>query len=158
MAEQHTIDAVDARILRALQRDSSRPVAELAATVGLSASACHRRVKLLEKAGVIAGYAAHLDRRTVGLGVEVFVEITLAEPSQAAMDSFEAAVDGSDAVLECVMTSGGADYLLRVAAQDLDDFERVHRNHLAQLPGVSCIEARFVLRTVRRWGGYPVAG
>ncbi len=150
------MDAVDARILRALQRDSSRPVAELASAVGLSPSACHRRVKLLEKAGVIAGYAARLDRRALGLEVEVIVEVTLEKPGEAGMDAFESAVAESESVVECVKVSGSTDYLLRVAARDLDDFERIHRDLLARLPGVARTETRFVLRTVRPWQGYPV--
>lgn len=156
MTERQGMDAVDVRILRALQRDSSRPVAELAAKVGLSPSACHRRVKLLEQAGLIAGYAARLDRRALGLALEVVVEITLAPPARSAMEAFETAVDGMDEVLECHMTSGRADYLLRVVARDMDDFGRIHRDRLAQLPGVSRIEPLFVLRTVREWCGYPV--
>ena len=151
------MDAVDARIVRALQRDSSRPVAELASAVGLSPSACHRRVKLLEKAGVIAGYVARLDRRALRLDVEVIVEVTLESPGEAAMNAFESAVAQCEPVGECVKVSGKSDYLLRVAARDLDDFERIHRDLLAQLPGVARTETRFVLRTVRPWQGYPVA-
>ncbi len=151
------MDAVDSRILRALQRDSSRPVAELAADVGLSPSACHRRVKLLEKAGVIAGYAARLDRRALHLNAEVIVEVTLENPGENGMETFESAVAACDSVLECVKVSGRSDYLLRIAATDLDDFERIHRDLLTKLPGVARTETRFVLRTVRPWQGYPVA-
>lgn len=156
MTEQSNIDAVDARILRALQRDSSRPIAELAAAVGLSPSACHRRVKLLEKAEMITGYVARLDRRALGMDVEVFVEITLDEQTEEKMDAFEASVVKCDAIVECVKISGGSDYLLRLVSRDLDHFEQIHRRRIAQLPGVSRIEARFVLRTVQGWQGYPV--
>lgn len=156
MTERNAIDAVDARILRALQRDSSRPIAELAAAVGLSPSACHRRVKLLEKAAMITGYAARLDRRALGMDVEVFVEITLDEQSEASMNAFEESVVNCDAIVECTKVSGGSDYLLRLVCRDLDHFEHLHRRRLAQLPGVSRIEARFVLRTVQGWQGYPV--
>ncbi len=156
MTERRDIDAVDAGILRVLQRDSSRPIADLAAKVGLSPSACHRRVKLLEQAGMIAGYAARLDRRALGLRLEVLVEIGLAAPDRPSMEAFEAAAGGFDDILECQMTSGGADYLLRVAARDMEDFARIHRDCLARLPGVARIHPLFVLRTVHAWRGYPV--
>lgn len=158
MAERHGMDTVDARILKALQKDSSRPVAELAAQVGLSPSACHRRVKLLEQSGVIAGYAARLDRRALGLPLEVLVEVRLATPDRAAMEALEAAVHGFDEILECHLTSGPADYLLRVAARDMEDFARLHQDCLARLPGVARVQPLFVLRTVRGWSGYPVPG
>ena len=150
------MDEIDGRILRALQRDSSRPVAELAAEVGLSASACHRRVKLLEEAGVIAGYAARLDREALGVPVQVFVEITLSSQSQEALTAFEKAVTRFDEILECHLTTGQADYFLRVVASDVADFEHVHRYCLARLPGVARIETIFVLRSIREWQGYPV--
>ena len=156
LTERHDIDVLDARILRALQDDSSRPIAELAAKVGLSPSACHRRVKLLEQAGVVSGYAARLDRRALGLPLDVVVEIDLARPERGAMEAFEAAAQGFDEILECQLTSGRADYLLRVAARDMKDFARIHRDCLARLPGVARIHPLFVLRTVRAWRGYPV--
>lgn len=156
MTGRHEIDAVDARILRALQRDSSRPIADLAAKVGLSPSACHRRVKLLEQAGVIAGYAARLDRRALGLPLDVIVEIGLATPDRRSMEAFETAAGEFDDILECQQTSGGADYLLRVAVRDMADFARIHRDCLASLPGVARIQPLFVLSTPREWRGYPV--
>ena len=156
MVQRHDMDSVDAGILRALQRDSSRPIADLAARVGLSPSACHRRVKLLEQAGVIAGYAARLDRRALGLPLDVIVEIGLAAPDQRSMEAFETAAEKLDEILECQMTVGGAEYVLRVAARDMEDFGRIHRDRLARLPGVARISPLFVLRTVREWQGYPV--
>ena len=150
------MDQADARILRALQRDSSRPVAELAAEVGLSASACHRRVKLLEDSGVISGYAARLDRSALGFPVQVFVEITLSSQSQEALTAFETAVTRFDEILECHLTTGQADYLLRVVARDVADYDNIHRNCLARLPGVSSMQTIFVLRSIRDWQGYPI--
>lgn len=158
MTDRNSIDSVDARILRALQRDSSPPVAELAAEVGLSPSACHRRVKLLEQAGVIEGYAARLDRRALGLGMEFFVEIALASPGHEAMQAFEAAIGGFVEILECHRTSGGVDYVLRLTARDLEDLERLDRDVLGRLPGVGRSRSLLALRSVRPWRGYPVAG
>ena len=150
------MDQIDARILRALQRDSSPAVAELAGEVGLSASACHRRVKLLEEAGVITGYAARLDRAALGFSIQVFVEITLNSQSQEALNAFETAVMRFDEILECHLTTGQADYILRVVARDVADYDDIHRNCLARLPGVSAMQTIFVLRPIREWQGYPI--
>jgi Lrp/AsnC family leucine-responsive transcriptional regulator len=150
------MDQIDARILRALQHDSNRPVAELAGDVGLSPSACHRRVKLLEEAGVIAGYVARLNREALGFQNQVFVEITLSSQSQEALSAFEAAVMRFEEILECHLTTGQADYLLRVVARDVADYDNIHRNCLARLPGVSSMQTIFVLRSIREWRGYPI--
>lgn len=150
------MDTIDARILRALQRDSNRPVAELAAEVGLSPSACHRRVKLLEQAGVIRGYAARLDPGALGLRLDAFVTMTLQTPGEVAMTAFEAAVGDVPEVLECHLLSGEGSYLLRLALRDVADFDRLRRGVLSQLPGVARIETEFVLHTAREWRGYPI--
>jgi len=150
------MDRADAALLQALQADSSRPLADLAEQVGLSPSACHRRVRALEERGLIAGYMARLDPRRLGLMVEVFVEITLTSQSREAMDRFEQAVASFDDILECHLMSGQADYLLRVAAADLDHYDRIHRNCLARLPGVSAMHSSFAIRRIKRMAGYPV--
>ena len=151
------MDRTDRNLLEALQHDSSRSVAELGDLVGLSASACHRRIKALEEQGLIAGYAARVDPRRMGLTVEVFVEITLTSQSREAMDRFERAVGDFDEILECHLMSGGADYILRVAATDLADYDSIHRECLARLPGVSAMRSSFSLRRIKRLEGYPVS-
>jgi DNA-binding Lrp family transcriptional regulator len=151
------MDRADIALVDALQRDSSRSIAELADEVALSASACHRRMRALEERGVIEGYAARVDPRAIGLAAEVFVEITLTSQSREAMDKFERAVGDFDDILECHLMSGGADYLLRVAATDLDHYGRIHRDCLARLPGVSAMRSSFSLRLIKRFTGYPVA-
>jgi DNA-binding Lrp family transcriptional regulator len=150
------MDALDARILSELQRDSAVTMATLAQRVGLSASACHRRVRLLEEAGFIAGYAARLDRRALALTMEVFVDITLASQSEDALEAFERAVARYEEILECWLTSGDHDYHLRVAARDMADFDRIHRSCLSRLPGVSAMRSTFALRPIKPWRGYPV--
>lgn len=150
------MDRLDVKILTRLQRDSSQPVAEIAAAVGLSASACHRRIKLLEESGAVLGYSARLDPMALGCPLEVVVEITLSATSKAALEAFEAAVGRIDEILECSLMSGRADYLLRVAARDTEDYERIHRNRLAALPGVASMTSSFMLKRVKPWRGYPV--
>ncbi len=150
------MDERDARILRALQRDCRQPLAELAAEIGLSTSACHRRIKLLEEAGVISGYVAKLSSAALGLPVHLFVEITLSSQSENALKAFEDAVRRYDDILECHLAAGEADYILRVAARDVADFNEIHRNCLSRLPGTSAMKTIFVLRSVKQWQGYPV--
>ena len=150
------LDQANRRILLKLQEDSRISVADLADAVGLSPSACHRRVKLLEEAGVIAGYSAHLDRRALGFTMEFFVEVSLNSQSGKVFDEFERTVGGMDEILECHLMAGGTDYLLRVVAADLADFERIHREHLAKLPHISRLQSNLAIRTVRAMKGYPV--
>lgn len=150
------MDQTDSRILRALQRDSNRPVAELATDLGLSASACHRRIKTLEAKGVIAGYSARLSRRKLGFSLLIFVDITLRSQERSVLQGFEQAVRASDDILECHLTSGQADYSLRITAYDMDDYDRIHRESLATLPNVSAMHTTFALRPIKFWQGYPV--
>lgn len=149
-------DAIDRAILRELQRDCRLAVADLGQRVGLSASACHRRVKQLEAAGVIGGYVARLDRRALGLTLEFFVEVALRAQTDKAFDAFERAIEATPEILECHLMAGGTDYLLRVAAIDSADFERIHRERLAKLPNVARIESHLAIRTVRPMRGYGI--
>ncbi len=150
------MDRADTAIIVALQQDSSRSIAQLAELAGVSASACHRRIRTLEESGVITGYRAQVDARRLGLKLQAFVEITLTGQNREAMDRFEAAVADFDDILECHLMSGNADYLLRVAAVDLDQFDHIHRECLARLPGVSSMRSSFSIRPIKRWTGYPV--
>lgn len=151
------MDRIDIKLLEALQRDSSKSVAQLAELAGLSPSACHRRIRLLEEQGLIAGYSARLDPQCLGLKLLVIVEITLTSQSREVMDRFEAAVADYDDILECYLMSGQADYFLRVAARDLEHYDRIHRNCLSRLPGVSGMHSSFAIRQIKRWNGYPVS-
>jgi Lrp/AsnC family transcriptional regulator, leucine-responsive regulatory protein len=150
------LDRRDKIILSQLQRQGATPLAELAEKAGLSASSCHRRVKLLEKLGVITGYAASLDRKALGLANEFFVEVSLAAQTEEAFEKFEKAVQRVAEILECHLMSGQFDYLLRVIAKDAEDYERIHRTKLARLPGLQRIQSALALRTVKVWAGYPV--
>jgi DNA-binding Lrp family transcriptional regulator len=147
----------DAALIHALQLDSSSSIVELAERLGLSSSACHRRIRSLTDAGIIVGYQARVDRKRLGLNVESFVEISLHSQSRGAMESFEEAVAAFDDILECHLMSGAADYLLRVAAADLDDFDRIHRNCLSRLPGVSSMRTSFSIRRIKAMSPYRAA-
>lgn len=150
------LDPLNRRILAELQRDCRIGVADLGERVGLSPSACHRRVKQLEEAGLIAGYVARLDRRALGFTMEFFIEVSLRSQSDKALAAFERAVEASPEILECHLMAGGTDYLLRVVATDAADFERIHRERLSRLPNVARLQSHLAIRTVRGWNGYPI--
>ena len=152
----HILDKIDKILLRELQRDCRQHIAELAEKAGLSASACHRRVKIMEDQGVIEGFGAALNREAMGYSIEFFVEVSLAQQSEEAFNKFEQAVMRVPEILECHLMSGTADYMLRVAASDAADYEAIHRAKISRLPGVQRIVSSLALRTVKGWSGYPV--
>lgn len=150
------IDDTDRRLLRLLQKNGRLTNSELSDAVALSPSACHRRVQRLEAEGLIAGYVALLDQRAVGRVTTVFVEIGLSGQSDEVLDAFEREVSRIPDVLECHLMAGSADYLLKVAARDAEDFARIHRQKLARLPGVARMQSSFSLKTVTRTTALPV--
>lgn len=151
-----TLDTTDRRILAALQIRGRMSNADLSDKVNLSASACHRRVQRLEADGYIRDYVALLDARKMGVPSTVFVEITLQGQADEVLDAFEKAVARIPDVLECHLMAGTADYLLKVVAENTEDFARIHRQHLARLPGVAQMQSSFALRTVFKTTALPV--
>lgn len=142
------LDNFDLKIASVLANEGRLPTVELAARVGLSPSACTRRVQNLEAEGVIRGYRAMIDRAALGLGINILVEITLERQNDDALRAFETALAECPNVLSCHLMSGASDYLIHIVARDLSDFERLHANVLGHLPGVSRIESKFSLREV----------
>lgn len=151
-----SLDEIDRRILRSLQRNGRMSNADLSDDVHLSPSACHRRVQRMEKDGYIRDYVALLDARKLGVPTTVFVEITLSGQADEVLDAFEKSVARIPDVLECHLMAGSADYLLKVVAEDTEDFARIHRQYLARLPGVQGMQSSFALRTVRQTTALPV--
>lgn len=152
----NNLDRIDRRLLQLLQRDGRITNTELAEQVGLSQSACLRRVQRLEREGVIEGYGAVLNAAAVGRATTVFIEISLNSQSEAALDAFERAASASPDILECHLMAGDYDYLLRVAVADSADYERLHRQQLAAFPHVARIRSHFALRRVTRKVGFEV--
>ena len=150
------LDRVDQHILTELQRDGRLSNRDLAEKVHLSESACLRRVRALDEAGVIDRYAAVVNQARVGLPGNVFVSITLNRQEQGDLAAFEAAVQRVPEVMECYLMTGQHDYLLRVVVSDAADFERLHRQHLTRLPGVARVQSSFALRTVRKTEELPL--
>ncbi len=142
------MDAIDAAILRILQQNGRIANAELAEKIGLSASACSRRVDILEKTGVISGYHARLSHKALDYRIMVIVHISLSGQFAKTLTEFEAAVKLCPNVLVCYLMSGEYDYILRVAAKDLEDYERIHRDWLSALPHVVKINSSFSLREI----------
>lgn len=150
------LDETDRRILSVLQKQGRISNADLSERVNLSASACHRRVQRLEAEGYIRDYVALLDARKMNVPSTVFVEITLQGQADEVLDAFEKAVARIPDVLECHLMAGTADYILKVVAENTEDFARIHRQHLARLPGVAQMQSSFALRTVFKTTALPV--
>lgn len=142
------IDPMDRKILAALREDGALTGAALGEAVGLSPSAAHRRVKLLEAAGLIQGYRARLSAQARGNPSTVFVAVTLKDQAQTTLTRFEDAIRRNPDICEAHLMSGDSDYLLKVLVRADDTFERVHRDTLAQLPGVQRLISQFSIRSV----------
>ncbi|ACM26354.1 Lrp/AsnC family transcriptional regulator [Agrobacterium sp. SHOUNA12C] len=142
------LDAMDRSILRVLQQNARITNAELAEKVGLSPSACSRRLDILEKDGVIGGYHARLSHKALDYKMIAMVHISLSGQFAKTLSEFEAAVKLCPNVLGCYLMSGEYDYILRIAARDLEDYERIHRDWLSALPHVVKINSSFALREV----------
>lgn len=149
-------DKIDSAILDELQRNGRLSNVELADLVGLSESACLRRVKNLETRGVITHYAAHLDEKAVGLPGTVFVRVSLVSQREEQLLTFEEAVSHVPEVMECYLMSGDVDYIVRVVVCDAPDYERVHHT-LTNLPGVDRVHSSFALRTILRRSRLPLS-
>jgi len=142
------LDRIDIAILEALQKDGRMPNAALAEKVGLSQSACSRRLDNLEKSGVIRGYHARLSSAALGHQMTVMVHISLSGQFEKMLSDFEVAVQRCPNVLSCHLLSGEYDYMLQVTARDLADYERIHKEWLSALPHVIKINSSFALREI----------
>jgi Lrp/AsnC family leucine-responsive transcriptional regulator len=142
------LDDTDYTIIRNLQMEGRLSNSDLADRVNLSASACLRRVRLMEEAGIIEGYTMLVNPAAVGKPSIIFVEISLTSQSEKNLVDFEKAVSDCPEIMECYLMAGSFDYLLRIVASDVSDYERIHKLYLSRLPNVSRIKSNFALRTV----------
>jgi Lrp/AsnC family leucine-responsive transcriptional regulator len=138
-------DKIDQKILRELQADARISNVSLAVRVGLSASACLRRVQDLERQGVISGYHARISRKSLGRGLVAYMTVGLASQTKAAHKAFEAAISSADQVVECHNVTGSFEYLLRVEVSDLDAYKEFHTEILGALPDVASITSYIVM-------------
>jgi DNA-binding Lrp family transcriptional regulator len=143
------MDRTDIRILQALQRDGRLSNQRLAEVAGISPAACWRRVRALEESGVIAGYAALLDRTRVKLNLCAFIHITLARHVRESTAPFEEAIRQRPEVMECFVTTGDADFILRVVTESIESFDRFLEEFLFSIPQISQIKSNIALREVK---------
>lgn len=139
------MDRINAQILHELTRDGRMSNIELADRVGLSPSACLRRVQELERNGIIAGYRAMLNRESLGIGFIAYVSVGLSTHTKQAQEGFEAAIAGAPEVVECHNVTGSFEYLLRVEVTDLASYKHFHTEVLGTLPQVAAITSYVVM-------------
>ena len=142
-----TLDRIDYRILHYIQNDARMTNAELAEQVGLSPSPCLRRVKLLERQGIIKRYVGIVDAAAVGLPISAFVSISLHSQDRQAIETFQSRVSTYAEVMECYLMTGTSDFLMRVVVPDLQSYERF-ADKLTRIPGISNIQTSFALKPV----------
>ena len=150
------LDTVDLRILDELQRDGSLSNVALARRIHLSPSPCLARVKALEAAGVIARYVALAKPAALGLGMNVFISISLRTQNKESLADFERRIAEHDEVMECYLMTGDSDYLIRVAVADMGALERFILEQLTPIPGIEKIRSSFALKQVRYKTALPL--
>ena len=150
------LDTIDLRILAELQADGSLSNVELARRVHLSPSPCLARVKALEAAGVIQRYVALANAAALGLGLNVFISISLKTQSKEALAAFEQSIAEHDQVMECYLMTGDSDYLIRVVVADISALERFILERLTPIPGIEKIRTSFTLKQVRYKTALPL--
>ncbi|ARA82430.1 Lrp/AsnC family transcriptional regulator [Pseudomonas ficuserectae] len=151
-----TLNPTDVRILTALQQDGRITNQTLADQIGMSASPCWRRVKQLEEHRYVLGYRAVLDRRKIGLGVMVFIRVSIDSHSEAEARKFEQEVMQLENVVACYSIGGDADFLLQVVARDLDSFADFAMTVVRRLPGIKEMQSMFVLKEIKPFVSFPV--
>ena len=156
MTESSVLDRTDLRLLALLQRNGRATNADIAAQVNLSPSACLRRIQRLEATGVIAGYAARVDPKAIGMGLQAFVRVQLEKHDPASVQLFGDGVRARDEVVACYALTGDMDYLLHVVVQDLEHFSRFLLDGLLNASGVADVNSSFVLRAVKTDAGLPL--
>ena len=150
------LDPIDLQILRELQGDGRMTNVDLAARVGLTAPPCLRRVRTLEEEGTIRGYHATLDPDRLGYGIMVFAMVSLKSQAEADLQAFETHVATLDAVRECHMLNGEIDFILKIVAHDLQEFQSFLTTHITPAPNVAGVKTSLTIRTSKAQPGVPV--
>lgn len=145
----------DLKLLELLQQDSRTPIASLAEAVGMSASACWRRIRALEDSGVISGYGVHLNPARLGLNFQAIVHVHLTRHDPAHLVDFIRAIEARDEVMDCFATTGQADYHLRVLCRDIAAYNAFLENFLFRLAAVQSAQTNVILREVKRGTSCP---
>lgn len=153
---QIDLDRTDRRILTALSEDGGLSAAEVAERVGLSQSPCWRRINRLEKEGVIRQRATVVDRKKVGLDTMIFAHVKLSAHGKSRLNDFASMVRSFPEVLECYVTLGDMDFLLKIVTHDIEAYEKLFFNHLSQLPGVQEIRSSIALSEIKYTLALPI--
>lgn len=153
---QTFFDAIDRRILTELQNDGRMTNVDLASKVGLTAPPCLRRVRALEDAGVIEGYHAALNTTLLGYTITVFAMVSLKSQAEADLRAFETHVATLEPVRECHMLNGEIDFILKIVARDLQEFQSFLTTHLTPAPNVAGVKTSLTIRTSKHVPGVPV--
>ncbi len=152
-----TLDRIDTRLLTELQKDGRRSVVELAEAIGLSTTPCARRIRQLEANGVITSYAAVIDPAQLGLKVQAFIQVKLAQHADEAVAHFERELGKLEEVIACFATTGEHDFLLHVVAPDLEALGTIVLKKLLKIPGVRDVHSSIVLDTIKRSQKMPLS-
>jgi DNA-binding Lrp family transcriptional regulator len=147
---ENAMDSIDTKMVQLLRADGRMSNADLAAAVGLSASACLRRLRLMERNGTIRGYTALVEEPDGADTMVAIVQVTLERQTEEFLQRFESAVRKCPDIRECYLMTGLEDYILRVDARNAGDYERIHNEQLSRLPGVHRIRSSFAIRSVVR--------
>ncbi|WP_374414435.1 Lrp/AsnC family transcriptional regulator [Novosphingobium colocasiae] len=150
------LDAFDRKILAAVQQDSSRSTAEVAALVGLSQAPCWRRIQRLKEAGYIRGEVALLDRRKIGLNAQIFAQVKLTATGRSNLEEFTAAIREFPEVLECFVLLGTVDFMLKIVARDIEAYERFFFEKLSRVPGVQEVNSMVALSEIKATTELPI--
>ncbi len=151
-----TLDAIDRRILRALQRNGRIPNVELAKEVGLSPSPCLRRVRLLEESGIIDRYVAVLNAAKVGMGLTVFARVWFKTQDAEITHQFAETVRKFPEVVECYLTTGECDAIMRIVTADLHSYWRFQSDHLTRIPSVQSVKTDVPMETIKQGHELPL--
>jgi len=149
-------DGVDRKILEQLQARPTITMVELADAVGLSQTPCWRRVKQLEEAGIISRRAVLFDPRKLGFAIDVFAHIKIGQHDEDSLESFESQVRDHPEIVECFSMSGESDYVMRIIAKSIEDYERFLKKVILHLPGVSSVNSSFALKRVKLTTDLPI--
>jgi Lrp/AsnC family leucine-responsive transcriptional regulator len=150
------LDAFDLRLLRLLQEDARLSHVALSEKVHLSPSQCARRLQRLEQAGVVEGYSVRLNDRLAGLGVTALVNVRLERHGESPAATLHASLEALPEVVECLLTTGDADYQLRVMVPDLESFSEFIIRKLMRIPGVAGIRSSIVLEQIKPFRSIPL--
>lgn len=150
------LDDFDRKILALMQKDASLTIAEIAERVGLSQSPCWRRIQRMRQEGIILGQVTLLDRGKIGLNAQIFAQVRLSAKGRENIEEFSQAIQGFKEVLDCYVTLGTTDFILRIVAEDINAYERFFFEQLSRVPGIQEINSMVALSEIKATTALPL--